>query len=218
MAENYKIAIVDYGMGNVQSVKNAINHVGDYDIVVTSDSGEIISSDCIILPGVGAFPDAMKKLAEGDLISVLNQEVLDKKKPTLGICLGMQLLFESSDEVVTTRGLGWIPGDVQYMSPGEGLRVPHVGWNSLILDRERSIFDYLTTDKDFYFVHSLYVNCDNRFKLASFKHGVVMTAAVQRDNIVGMQFHPEKSQKVGLGAIKSFLDWAQRPGFNKEAF
>lgn len=207
--EKMKIAIIDYDMGNVRSIENAIKHVGDYEIQVTSDPGVIKSSNCIILPGVGAFPDAMKKLREKQLIDVLTDEVTNNKKPVLGICLGMQLLFESSEEIEFTVGLGWIPGKVKYMTPGQNLRVPHVGWNSLILKKEQSFFDYLNEDKNFYFVHSLWVNCPEEYKLSTFEYGVEMTAAVQKDNVVGMQFHPEKSQKNGLAAMKSFLDWAQ---------
>lgn len=196
-------------MGNVRSIENAINHVGKYDIQITNDPAIIEASNCVILPGVGAFPDAMKKLHEKQLVDVLTHEVITKKKPALGICLGMQLLFESSEEIELTKGLGWIPGKVEYMTPGQGLRVPHVGWNSLILQKEQSVFDYLHDDKDFYFVHSLWVNCPSEYKLATFDYGVEMTASVQKDNVVGMQFHPEKSQKNGLAAMKSFLDWAQ---------
>ncbi len=205
-----KIVIIDYDMGNVRSIENAINHVGEYSIEITSDSNKIKSADCIILPGVGAFPDAMKKLKEKNLIETLNYEVLVKRKPVLGICLGMQLLFDSSEEMETTKGLGWIPGKVEYMKPGGGLRVPHVGWNSLILKKNESVFEYLHDDKDFYFVHSLWVNCPDEYKLATFEYGVEMTAAVQKDNVVGMQFHPEKSQKNGLSALKSFLEKSQK--------
>lgn len=204
-----KIAIIDYDMGNIRSIENAINHVGDFDIQVTSDPEVIKASNCIVLPGVGAFPDAMKKLREKHLLDVLTAEAVGNKKPVLGICLGMQLLFESSEEIELTAGLGWIPGKVEYMKPGQNLRVPHVGWNSLILKKNESVFDYLREDKDFYFVHSLWVNCPEEYKLAVFDYGVEMTASVQKDNVFGMQFHPEKSQKNGLAAMKSFLDWAQ---------
>jgi glutamine amidotransferase len=204
-----KIAIIDYDMGNIRSIENAINHVGDFDIQVTSDPEVIKASNCIVLPGVGAFPDAMKKLREKHLLDVLTAEAMSNKKPVLGICLGMQLLFESSEEIELTAGLGWIPGKVEYMKPGQNLRVPHVGWNSLILKKNECVFDYLREDKDFYFVHSLWVNCPEEYKLAVFDYGVEMTASVQKDNVFGMQFHPEKSQKNGLAAMKSFLDWAQ---------
>lgn len=204
-----KIAIIDYNMGNVKSIENAIRHVGYEDIVISSDHSVIKNADCIVLPGVGAFPDAMQSLSERDLIGVLNEEVIEKKKPVLGICLGMQLLFESSEEKRDTKGLGWIPGKVQYMIPRKGLRVPHIGWNSLILKKSKSIFDFLGHDKDYYFVHSLHAVCDEKYILAKFEYGSEMVAAVKNENVIGMQFHPEKSQKNGLAAMKSFLDWAE---------
>lgn len=204
-----KIVIIDYDMGNVRSIENAINHVGDYDIKTTCDEGQIKSADCLILPGVGAFPDAMSKLKEKNLVDLLTTEVMVNKKPVLGICLGMQLLFDSSEELGFQNGLGWIPGKVQYMEPGEKLRVPHVGWNELVLQKEDSIFNFLHEDKDFYFVHSLWVNCAHQYKLATFHYGIEMTASVQKENIIGMQFHPEKSQRNGLEAMKSFLKFAE---------
>ncbi|MGF1758902.1 imidazole glycerol phosphate synthase subunit HisH [Photobacterium sagamiensis] len=216
MTTKFKIAIIDYDMGNIRSIVNAINHVGDYDILVTSDATEIENADCILLPGVGAFPDAMKKLRDKGLIETLNKVVKEDKKPTLGICLGMQLLFDSSEEITQTAGFGWIPGQVVYMKPQHGLRVPHVGWNSLIIQNDQSVFNYLSHDKDFYFVHSLYAQCDEKYILAKFEYGSNMTAAVQYDNVIGMQFHPEKSQKIGLGAMKSFLNWAKDFVHNKE--
>lgn len=204
----FKIAIIDYDMGNVKSVENAINHTGSYDIVVTDNHDIIKNSDILILPGVGAFPDAMSKLSDKGLIELLNHEVMIRKKPVLGICLGMQLLFESSEEIRHCTGLGWIPGKVVYMKPSENLRVPHVGWNSLIRKNNDSVFSYLQHDKDFYFVHSLWAKCPEEFVIATFNYGQEMTASVQNDNVIGMQFHPEKSQKNGLRAIKSFLNWA----------
>lgn len=205
---NYKVAIIDYGMGNVQSIKNAIEHVSQCNVILTNNKNEIKNADCLILPGVGAFPDAMKKLESSDLISLLNKEVLQNNKPILGICLGMQLLFNGSDEIINTQGLGWIPGHVEYMKPKRSLRVPHVGWNELNIKKENSLFSFLERDKNFYFVHSLYVKCDAKYVLATFEYGNEMTAAVQLDNVVGMQFHPEKSQKVGLDTLNNFLQWA----------
>ncbi|MHA7000934.1 imidazole glycerol phosphate synthase subunit HisH [Aeromonas schubertii] len=208
MAEKLNVAIIDYEMGNVKSIENAITHIGDFNVVITADSSVILSSDIIILPGVGAFPDAMKKLSEKGLISVLEKAVKELKKPTIGICLGMQLLFDVSEEKEITKGLGWIPGKVTYMHPEGNLRVPHIGWNSLILQPADIIFDYLNADKDFYFVHSLHVVCDDKYTMAKFDYGGLMTAAVRKDNVVGMQFHPEKSQKNGLLALSSFFKWA----------
>ena len=203
------VVIVDYEMGNIKSIENAINHIGNFNIKITADRDSILQADIIILPGVGAFPDAMQKLKERNLIAVLNEAVITNKTPTLGICLGMQLLFNSSEEKVVTDGLGWIPGKVVYIEPKGNLRVPHIGWNSLILSEYDSLFSFLEHDKDFYFVHSLYAQCEDRYILARFKYGDAMVASVKKDNIVGMQFHPEKSQKNGLTALKSFFDWAK---------
>lgn len=209
MADKLTVAIIDYDMGNVKSIENAINHVGNFHIVVTADSSVILNADVIILPGVGAFPDAMKKLTEKGLITVLHQAVKEQRKPTLGICLGMQLLFDSSEEKAVTKGLGWIPGQVIYMKPEGGLRVPHIGWNSLQVSANDAIFGFLHHDKDYYFVHSLHAVCEDRYVLAKFDYGGLMTAAVKNDNVIGMQFHPEKSQKNGLAALHSFFQWAQ---------
>lgn len=209
MTIKLNVAIIDYEMGNVSSIANAINHIGNYDIVVSADNDEILAADVIILPGVGAFPDAMKKLTEKGLLSVLKQAVTIQRKPTLGICLGMQLLFEKSEEKVLTDGLGWIPGRVIYMNPKHGLRLPHIGWNSLKISATDHMFDFLNDDKDFYFVHSLHAVCDEQFVLAEFEYGNSMIAAVKNDNVVGMQFHPEKSQKNGIAALRSFFNWAQ---------
>lgn len=202
-----KIAIIDYGMGNIRSIENALNHIGEFEIIVTDEHNEIKAADCLILPGVGAFPDAMKQLNENNLIDVLNHQVLIEKKPVLGICLGMQLLFDSSEEISFTPGLCFIPGKVKYMKPGQDLRVPHIGWNSLELLNEPNLFSFLKSDKDFYFVHSLYAECEDEYKLANFEYGVHMTAAVRNDNVFGMQFHPEKSQANGLRALRYFMKW-----------
>ncbi|NVK31263.1 MAG: imidazole glycerol phosphate synthase subunit HisH [Gammaproteobacteria bacterium] len=207
--EKLTIAIIDYDMGNVKSIENAINYVGNFNIIITADSSAILSADVIVLPGVGAFPDAMKKLTERGLVSVLHQAVNEQKKPTLGICLGMQLLFDSSEEKVFTKGLGWIPGKVVYMKPDAGLRVPHIGWNSLQVSANDAIFGFLNQDKDYYFVHSLHAVCEDQYVLARCDYGGVMTAAVKNNNVIGMQFHPEKSQKNGLAALQSFFQWAQ---------
>ena len=209
MRDKLAVAIIDYDMGNVRSIQNAINHIGDYDVAVTADSDLILNADIVILPGVGAFPDAMGKLKDKNLIPILHEAVKIQKKPTLGICLGMQLLFDSSEEKGITTGLGWIPGRVAYMKPKSALRVPHIGWNSLDISATDSMFGFLQHDKDYYFVHSLHALCEDRFVLAKFHYGDLMTAAVKNDNVVGMQFHPEKSQKNGLAALHSFFNWAQ---------
>jgi len=195
-------------MGNVRSIKNALSHIGDFQVDVTSDPQKICNSDCIILPGVGAYPDAMKHLRDRNLIDLLNEQVLTKKKPLLGICLGMQLLFESSEEGGRNNGLGWIPGTVEYMDLHDVYRVPHIGWNDLHLRQPSLMFEALDDDKDFYFVHSYHVVCPSEYVIASFEYGQEFTAAVQCENIVGMQFHPEKSQQNGMKVLRQFIEWA----------
>ena len=199
------VAIIDYDMGNVKSIANAIAHIGGYEISVTANEDKIRAADVIILPGVGAFPDAMQKLDDRKLLPILNEEVVGNAKPALGICLGMQLLFDFSEEKGITPGLGWIPGEVLYIDPPDNLRLPHIGWNTLKLLGDDQMFSFLGSDKDFYFVHSLNAICDDRFVLAKIQYGVEVVAAVRYGNIVGMQFHPEKSQKNGLAALRSFF-------------
>jgi imidazole glycerol-phosphate synthase subunit HisH len=203
----FKIALIDYGMGNIRSIKNALLHIGDFQIDVTDNPEMIQAANCIILPGVGAFPDAMKNLRDRNLIGLLNDQVLTKKKPLLGICLGMQLLFSSSTEGGDNKGLDWIPGVVERIDL-KNYRVPHVGWNDLHLQQSSSIFENLGYDKNFYFVHSYHVACPGKFVSATFEYGQEFTAAVQKDNIIGMQFHPEKSQQNGMQVLKQFIAWA----------
>jgi len=209
MNSNFKIALIDYGSGNIRSIKNALLHIGDFHVSVTSDLDIIDKSDCIILPGVGAFPDAIKNLKAKNLVEHLTDQVLVKKKPLLGICLGMQLLFESSAEGGRNEGLGWIPGTVEYMEVKDCYRVPHVGWNDLHLGRPSTMFETLHEDKNFYFVHSYHAVCPSEYVIASFEYGQEFTAAVQFQNVVGMQFHPEKSQQNGLEVFKQFIRWAE---------
>ena len=208
MNKKFKIALIDYGSGNIRSIKNAMLHIGDFQVDVTSDPDKIDSADCLILPGVGAYPDAMKNLRDRNLIDLLNDQVQDKKKPLLGICLGMQLLFTSSAEGGRNAGLGWIPGTVEYMELDDTFRVPHAGWNDLHLRQPSTMFQTLDDDKNFYFVHSYHVVCPEEYVIGSFEYGKEFTAAVQYENIVGMQFHPEKSQQNGMKALKQFFEWA----------
>ncbi len=206
---SFKISLIDYGMGNNRSIKNALLHIGNFDVEVTSEFEKIKASDCLILPGVGAFPDAMKNLAERNLIELLNEEVLEKKKPILGICLGMQLLFSSSEEGGINSGLNWLPGKVEYMDLDEQYRIPHIGWNDLIVKKTTETFNTLHEDKNFYFVHSYSVNCSDNLITATFDYGKEFTAAVEYKNIMGMQFHPEKSQANGLKVLAQFIKWAK---------
>lgn len=209
MTQSLNIALIDYGMGNLKSIKNAIAHIGEHKVLLTSDPREIDQADVILLPGVGAFGDAMKNLRERNLVEILNEQVTVKKKPTLGICLGMQLLFEGSVEGGSHQGLGWIPGHVEYLDLPSELRVPHVGWNDLIIEQENPFFRDFGADSNFYFVHSYHAVCEPQYLLATIDYGIRVTASVQNDNVVGMQFHPEKSQTNGLETMRRFFNWAQ---------
>lgn len=202
------IALIDYGMGNLKSVENAFHKVCDHTVVITNERQQILDADVILLPGVGAFPDAMRQLHNLELVPVLNEAVQALRKPTLGICLGMQLLCDVSYEKQEARGLGWVPGEVKLIEGSARLRVPHVGWNSLIVSPNDSLFSFLKQDRDYYFVHSYHVHCDRRYVLAEFEYGNRMVAAIKNDNVIGMQFHPEKSQKTGLQALRAFVTWA----------
>ena len=201
------IAIIDYGIGNLFSLKSSFARIGE-EAVVTSDKRVIADSDRIILPGVGAFEDAAKKLRMGGLDEVVVSEV-QKGKALMGICLGMQMLFEKSYEYGEHLGLGLIKGEVVPMTgavPPE-LKIPHMGWNKLdfVGDKDR-IFKYVSDDAFVYFVHSYYaIGCDDAL-IATAEYGTSITAAVRRDNVCGCQFHPEKSGKVGLSILKAFCE------------
>ncbi len=154
MNTDFKIALIDYGRGNLRSIKNALMHIGNFQVNITKNPDTIINSDCIILPGVGAYPGAMKSLKDRNLITLLNDQVVNREKPLLGVCLGMQLLFNSSTEGGENIGLGWIPGKIEHMNIGDSYRVPHVGWNNIQMKQPSTMFERLGADKNFYFVHS----------------------------------------------------------------
>lgn len=199
------IAIIDYGMGNLGSIKNMLSRIG-VESVITSDPKVIAEADRLILPGVGAFDHAMANLDRLGLIPLLNERVLDQKVPLLGICLGMQLLTRGSEEG-SLRGLGWIEAEtVRFRFPEDsGLRVPHMGWNTFDVKQRGTILDDLPGESRFYFVHSYYVRCtDGKSELATTTYGHSFASAVVRDNILGMQFHPEKSHRYGLRLLSSF--------------
>ena len=198
------IAIVDYGVGNLFSLRSSLSAVGA-EVTVTGDGDALRRADKIILPGVGAFGDAAAKLRATGLDAVVIEEA-KVGKPLLGICLGMQLLLERSLEYGEHPGLGLIPGDVVPLSPPDGLKVPHMGWNALQFSEPRSpIFRDLNPDDHVYFVHSFHAaNCP--CVTATAEYGVTVTAAVGKDNVYGCQFHPEKSGPVGLSILKSFCE------------
>ena len=201
------IAIVDYGVGNLFSLESSFAYIGK-EAKLTSDPSEIRAADRIILPGVGAFEDAAKKLRASGLDKVVIEEA-KAGKPLLGICLGMQMLFERSFEFGEHKGLGLIEGSVRPIAdviPGE-LKIPHIGWNPLIIKGEKDgIFKYIKDGDCVYFVHSYYAaECDESV-IANTEYGAPLTAAVAKGNVYGMQFHPEKSGEVGLNILRAFCE------------
>lgn len=198
------IAIVDYGVGNLFSLSSSLKALG-LEAEITRDADKLRSADRIILPGVGAFGDARAKLDDTGLVPVIREET--RRKPLLGICLGMQLLFDRSFEYGEHAGLGLIPGDVVDMTPDipETLKVPHIGWNALhLVQPEHPLFRYVHEGDCVYFVHSFYAtNCGDAL-LATAEYGRELTAAVAQDNVMGCQFHPEKSGNVGLNILRAF--------------
>ena len=201
------IAIIDYGVGNLFSLRSSLDMIGA-ESVVTSDPDVIRASDKILLPGVGAFEDARAKLKNSGLDTVVTEEV-KKGKKLLGICLGMQMLFERSYEYGTHEGLGLLRGEVVAMqgSIPEELNVPHIGWNSLKVVASHPIFKYTNEGNFVYFVHSYYASGCDESLLATTDYGIEMTAAVAKDNVAGMQFHPEKSGECGLNILRAFAEW-----------
>jgi len=197
------ISIIDYDAGNIKSVEKALIKLGK-EVVVTKDRDTILSSDHVILPGVGAFGDAMKRLDETGLSDVI-KEVADKKIPLLGICLGLQLFFESSEESPGVEGLGLLKGKILRIPEEPGLKIPHIGWNSLELQHDGRLFAGIQDGSYVYFVHSYYLKADDPFivKGKTF-YGTQIHASVEKDNIFACQFHPEKSSDIGLKILDNF--------------
>ena len=199
------IAIVDYGVGNLFSLKSSLAAIGA-EAVVTSDPEILRSAHRIILPGVGAFEDAAKKLRESGLAELIRELAADGK-PLMGICLGMQLLFDKSFEYGEHEGLGLIPGEVRPIRdviPAD-YKIPHIGWNALIFKQDHPLFRYIREGDCVYFVHSFYAACGDAV-LATAEYGAQLTAAVAKGNVMGCQFHPEKSGNVGLAILKAFSE------------
>lgn len=204
-----KIAIIDYGIGNLASAAQGFLAAG-MQPVITNEKKEILSAKGVVLPGVGAFPKGMENLRKLELLPVI-YEVVNKGIPFLGICLGMQLLFEESEEYGRSSGLGLLPGRVKKFSPG--LKVPHMGWNSLSIKRTNPIIDSISAESYVYFVHSYYADtCDSDYVVASTEYGVEFPAVVCFNNIVGMQFHPEKSSQVGIRLLRNFGELVENAG------
>lgn len=198
------IAIIDYDAGNLRSVEKALEVIGEK-AVVTRNSDEILSADKVILPGVGSFGDAMGRLHEYGLVDTLH-EVADSGKPFLGICLGLQLLFRRSDESDGVEGLSILPGEILRIPDAPGIKIPHIGWNSLKVAPNARLFEGLRENPYVYFVHSYYLKADDENIVAATTEygGTMIHASVQKDNIYACQFHPEKSSTVGLHILKNF--------------
>jgi len=201
-----KVAIVEYGMGNLDSVARAVEECGGSP-VITSEARDLELANYIVLPGVGAFAVGMRNIRERGLDKVLGEHAIDKGVPFLGICLGMQLLGTKGWEGEETDGLGWIEGEVKRLEPhGPAERIPHVGWNEVTFAQASPLFSGIPSGKNFYFVHSYHLSCRNAGDvLARTPYCGSFISAVGRANVFGVQFHPEKSQRVGFQVIKNFL-------------
>ncbi|MEM6603271.1 MAG: imidazole glycerol phosphate synthase subunit HisH [Pseudomonadota bacterium] len=208
-----KIALIDYGAGNIQSVYNALLKIKDdfgLDIhpVMTSDQKDIAQSDAVILPGVGSFKGCMDGiLAKDGLKNALDTHILQEKKPFLGICVGMQLLAEISYEHGEHRGLGYLPATVKAFTLDKDYKIPHMGWNKISVQTDHPILQNISTDDYMYFVHSFHMDVASDYIGASCNYGYAFPALVFKDNIVGVQCHPEKSQKNGLMLLRNFVSW-----------
>ena len=198
------IGIIDYDAGNIKSVEKALHYLGEQ-TVVSRDPQVLLHADKVILPGVGSFGDAMNNLNKFGLVPVIRQ-IADQKTPFLGICLGLQLMFEKSDETPGVQGLALLPGEIVRIPDDGKLKVPHIGWNSLHFPKENRLFQGMEEDSYVYFVHSYYLKAGNIDDVAATtEYGTLIHAAVEHGNIFACQFHPEKSSEVGLHILKNFI-------------
>ena len=196
-----RVAILDYGMGNLRSVEKALEHVG-FTAKVTGDAAEVQAADGVILPGVGAFPRAMERVRELGLDELIFER-RDAGVPILGICLGLQLLFESTSELEGATGLGMLPGPVDALE-APGLKIPHIGWAPVRWERESRLAEGISSETPFYFVHSFAPQPAREDLLGSAEYGTRFACAAERDNVFGVQFHPEKSSAAGLKLLSNF--------------
>ena len=197
------IAIIDYDAGNLKSVEKALLHLGE-EVIITRDKDQLRSADKVILPGVGHFGDAMSKLYHYQLVEVI-KEIVNRRIPFLGICLGMQLLFESSDECKGVEGLSLLRGQILRIPEGEGIKIPHMGWNSLTIREGAKLFQGIEQQAHVYFVHSFYLKAADPAEVAATTHySTLIDASVEQNNVFGCQFHPEKSGEIGLQILKNF--------------
>ena len=196
------LALIDYGAGNLHSVHNALKAAGAQDLVITADPEVVAKADRIVLPGVGAFGACASGLREIDgMVGAMEQRVLNEGAPFLGVCVGMQLMATRGEELGVHGGLGWIPGVVRQLPPSPEVRVPHMGWNDVVPCSDHP----LIAPGEAYFLHSFAFEGEN--VLATTQHGAQVTAAIGRDNLAGVQFHPEKSQRYGIALLQRFLAW-----------
>ena len=208
------VAVIDYDAGNIRSVENAIRHLGA-EPVITRDGNVIRRADHVILPGVGAFGDAMKRLRDSGLASVI-YDVVEDRTPLLGICLGLQLLFEESEESPGVAGLGVLHGHILRIPSGDGRKIPQIGWNKLDFPRSSALYKGISDsceDTYVYFVHSYYLSAyDPEIVSATCEYGVTVHASVEHENIYACQFHPEKSGEVGMKILRNFLETGREGG------
>lgn len=197
------IAIIDYDAGNLKSVEKALQFLGE-SCIITRDREQLLGADKVILPGVGAFGDAMEKLAQYQLIDVI-KEIVSQNTPFLGICLGLQLLFEKSEEAEGVKGLSILEGEIVKIPPKEGLKIPHIGWNSIQIKEGAKLFQGFEQSPYVYFVHSYYLRAKRQEEVAAVtEYSTLIHASVEKDNIFACQFHPEKSGEAGLRILKNF--------------
>ena len=206
MKKKIKIGLIDYGINNILSVYNAFQRL-DCDIQVIKDHEKEINCDGLILPGVGSFGEAMNNLNTSGLSDLIKEETLNKKTPFLGICLGMQLMADDSTELNYNKGLSLIEGNIKKIDTKNLYRIPHMGWNNITLSKNSDLFNKITNNSNFYFVHSYHYLCDEKYIIGKVDYGSKLTAAIQKDNIFGVQFHPERSQRVGFDLLQNFIHY-----------
>lgn len=199
------IAIIDYGAGNIQSVYKALEYIG-CDTFITNDKNKILKADGAVLPGVGSFGDTIDTMNSYGIKDTVI-DFINSKKPFLGICLGLQLLFPYSEESPNAKGLGVFDGTIKKIPSGDGLKIPHIGWNSLEIKKENGLFKGIDKNSYVYFVHSYFLDAkDKKIVSAKTEYGVKIDAAIEKDNVFATQFHPEKSGETGLKILKNFAD------------
>jgi len=202
------IVIIDYNMGNTLSISNALEKLG-YSCIISAQEDTINNADALILPGVGAFKQAMQNINNKNLVNILNKNVIKNKKPILGICLGMQIMANFGYENGKTKGLSWIDAEVKQIKIPK-VRVPHVGWNSIEIHKKLPLYTNIISDTHFYFDHSFHFVCDFKYVSAYTLYEELLVASIQKDNIFATQFHPEKSQTMGLKLLRSFLNYVEK--------